>query len=60
MTDKTTKLILAAIAAGLLLNAAALWRPLPAQAQDNALATIAHDFHSIYMGTCINNTLCPH
>jgi hypothetical protein len=31
MTDKTTKLILATIAAGLLLNAAALWRPLPAE-----------------------------
>lgn len=58
--DKSTKLVLSAIAAGLFLNAAVLLRPLPAAAQGDELATIAHDFHAIYSGTCLNHTLCPH
>jgi hypothetical protein len=55
----TNKLLLAAIALGLWVNAAAsLVRP--AVAQSDALATIAHDIHTLVTGGayCLNKKIC--
>jgi hypothetical protein len=56
--DRTTKLILAVIAAGLWANA--LVRPLPAAAQSGELNQIAIDIHNVAMGNCTNHVLCGH
>jgi hypothetical protein len=58
MIDRTTKIMLAAIALGLSANAA---KPFfsPALADDSALISdIAHDLHAIYNGTCNNEKIC--
>jgi len=58
-TDKTTKLLLALIAAGLWLNAASsLIRPTSAGAQSYELQKIQRDLDSIGRGTCLNNKIC--
>jgi hypothetical protein len=60
MPDKTTKTILALVAAGLWLNAAAaLFHSTPASAQESAaLQDIARDVRNIAMGVCTNHKLC--
>jgi hypothetical protein len=58
MTDRTTKLLLAAIAVGLWLNAGAAWHITPAQAQPDPLVGLLHDVHAIYNGTCTNGKVC--
>lgn len=55
--DRTTKIILAFIAAGLWANAAGSFIR-PASAQSSELNDIAHDVHAIYIGTCINDKIC--
>lgn len=58
MPDRSTKILLAAIAAGLWLNAAtALIRPAVAQ-DSNTLHSIARDVSAIAMGVCVNGKLC--
>jgi hypothetical protein len=52
--DKTTKIILALIAAGLWANIIAP----AAHAQDAALASIAQNISAIASGICTNHTLC--
>jgi hypothetical protein len=55
-TDRTTKLLLLAIALGLWFNAL---KPIPVQASDDStLEDIAHDVHAIYSGVCLNSTIC--
>jgi hypothetical protein len=54
MTDKITKLLLAAIAAGLWANVAAS----PARAQADPWLSIARDVSAIASGTCANQSLC--
>ena len=57
--DRTTKLILAAIAGGLWLNAGILvFRPSPAAAQDENLSSIAYAISSIASGVCSNHKIC--
>jgi hypothetical protein len=57
--DRSTKLLLGAIALGLWANALApFFRPAPVHAQDassiqSSLDSIEHDVHSIYSGTCL-------
>jgi len=64
MPDKTTKLIVALIAAGLWLNAAAvMFHSSPAAAEGDALSrmtlqSMARDISSIASGTCTNPKLC--
>jgi hypothetical protein len=66
MSDRTTRIILAAIATGLWANAVGTWfRPAPAVAQhyvirsmDNHLASIDNDIGRIQRGTCTNSRLC--
>jgi hypothetical protein len=62
--DQTTKLIFAAIAAGLWLNAGAMFLA-PAHAQDsnpsfisNEITLIATEVIAIAAGTCHNNKIC--
>lgn len=58
MLDRSTKILLAAIAAGLWLNAATtLIRPAAAQ-DTSALRSIARDITSITTGICANQKLC--
>lgn len=54
MTDKTTKVLLALIAAGLWANVAAA----PARAQADPWASIARDISEIADGRCNNTYLC--
>lgn len=55
--DRTSKIILAAIALGLWANfSMAILRPIPAWAAD--LGSIPHDLHAIYSGTCNNSKIC--
>lgn len=54
MIDKTTKLLLAAIAAGLWANVFAA----PARAQADPWLSIARDVSAIANGTCGNQALC--
>lgn len=62
--DRTTKLLLAAIAAGLWVNAAgSLVRPAEAdfytlRSIDKNIALIQSDINSIYSGNCMNRRLC--
>ncbi len=57
--DRSTKLILAAIAAGLWANAGVLvLRPSPAAAQDEHLSSIAYAISSIASGVCSNRKIC--
>ena len=59
--DRSSKLILAALALGLWTNIAILMRPTPASAQDSAaqmLEQLTRDVRSIYNGTCLNRRLC--
>ena len=60
MIDRTTKVILAAIALGLWANAIIpLARATPAQAQnDQYLVSVQHDLHAIYYGICLNRKIC--
>lgn len=57
MTDKTTKILLAIIAAGLWLNAATVLIR-PALAQDPSITNLARDFHTVVQGQCPNQKLC--
>ena len=54
--DRTTKLLLAAIALGLWANVAATWSPV--SAQDWALQSILTEIQSISYGSCPNPTIC--
>jgi hypothetical protein len=65
--DKLTKVLLAAIALGLWMNAAPIWRPARAQqhgievdtsAMALALSRIAVGLNQIGNGTCKNRKLC--
>lgn len=60
--SRATQIILAALAAGLWMNAAAmLLRPSPAQAQvggDFSLSQISQVMQAIGNGTCANHKLC--
>jgi hypothetical protein len=61
--DKTTKLLLLAIALGLWINGLApLFRPAPVAAQESEalkqLKDIAHDVHVIDTGVCLNSKIC--
>lgn len=73
VTDKSTKLLLAAIAIGLWLNVMNPWlRPVPAEAQTEILSSILRavrsiqsdvssiksDVSSIASGLCLNSTIC--
>jgi hypothetical protein len=60
MIDRTTKLILAAIAAGLWANVlTVVLRAVPAHAQqDLDVSNIQHDLHGIYAGNCLNPKIC--
>lgn len=59
MADRSTKLILVAIALGLFANAGATFLRLgPAEAQSADLSTIQHDLHNIYSGICLNSKIC--
>lgn len=57
MTDKTTKILLAILAAGLWLNAATVLIR-PAMAQDPSITNLARDFHTVVQGQCPNQKLC--
>ena len=66
-TDRMTKVLLAAIALGLFLNAAVdLFRPPTASAAvqfrartiESHLQRIENHLEGIYTGTCINNKIC--
>lgn len=62
--DITTKALLLLIALGLWMSALApMFRPAPVTAArpdlddiESVVKDIAHDVHSIYNGTCLNNT----
>ena len=65
--DKLTKVLLAAIALGLWMNAARIWQPARAQqhgmevdtsAMALALSRIAVDLNQMIDGTCKNRKLC--
>ena len=65
--DKLTKVLLAAIALGLWMNAARIWQPASAQqhglevdtsAMAFALSRITVDLNQIVDGTCKNRKLC--
>lgn len=66
--DKLTKVLLAAIAFGLWMNAAQIWQPARAQQQHGieidtsamalALSRIAVSLNQIVNGTCNNRKLC--
>jgi hypothetical protein len=60
LTDRTTKVLLAAIAVALWLNALNPWiRPLAAWAQqDGLLARISGDLNRIENGNCNNRRIC--
>ncbi len=59
MIDRTSKIILIVIAAGLWANmAAGIFHAGPAVAQTAQLNDIAHDLHSIYSGVCVNSKIC--
>jgi hypothetical protein len=67
MKDRTTKIILAFIAAGLWMNALVpVFNPKPVAAQDPAtlqkieddLSGIKGDFHKVASGLCLNNKIC--
>ena len=62
MTDRTTKLLLLAIAVGLWLNGLSpLLHPQGVAAQgntDRVLADIQNDFHRITIGECENRKIC--
>lgn len=61
-TDRTTKLLLAIIAAGLLLNGLNPWLlAIPARAAveiDSAVTQIQGDLSRIQRGTCSNSKIC--
>jgi hypothetical protein len=57
--DRTSKLIMAAIAAGLWANfAVSILRPSPAAAQSLQLNEIASNLNAIYNGICLNHKIC--
>ena len=59
--DRLTKVLLAAIAIALWINALNPWiRPVPAQAQmsDAYLSSINNNIRAIAMGVCVNSKLC--
>lgn len=57
--DRTTKILLTAIAIGLWVNTAAmLFRPLSAHAQDVDLSTIENAVEAIANGVCVNSKIC--
>jgi hypothetical protein len=57
--DKTIKILLVAIAAGLWLNAAAFYAPRPAAAtESDDVATIRAAVVAIANGTCANHKIC--
>lgn len=59
MTDRTTKLILAAIALGLWTNAAmSLFQPIVARADDFTARQIMYEVSAIANGTCVNHKIC--
>jgi hypothetical protein len=66
MRDRTTNVLLFAIALGLWLNVATQWlRPVVLKAADTDISTIEHDVHSIehdvhtiYSGICLNSRIC--
>lgn len=59
MIDRTSKIILVAIALGLWANVSILvFRPIPAIAQNADLSDIRHDLHAIFGGICINSKIC--
>jgi hypothetical protein len=59
MSDRTTKILLAAIAVGLWANLAyGLLRPISAAAQSQELSSIAFNLSAIYNGTCVNRKIC--
>ena len=66
MADRTTKLLLLAIAVGLWMNVVGQWvRPVPLQAadeiirsQDYLIQSIASDVGRIQRGTCLNSKIC--
>jgi hypothetical protein len=55
--DRTTKVLLGLIAAGLWANVVAA-QLRPAFAQDVDLSTIEDDLHRIARGTCLNSKIC--
>ena len=64
MADRTTKLLLLAIAVGLGMNVASQWlRPVPAHAavetaQDQDWGSLPRYVRQIANGTCINGKIC--
>lgn len=57
--DRTSKMILVAIAFGLWANVAVqVLRAPPATAQSADLNTMIHDIHAIYYGDCLNRIIC--
>lgn len=56
--DLSSKIILAALALGIWVNAAMMLRPTPAQAQGDALASIASNIDDIARGICTSHKLC--
>jgi hypothetical protein len=59
MGDKTTKILLALVAIGLWANiGVSLLKPTSVLAQNPDIATISHDVHAIYNGTCTNKKVC--
>ena len=71
MTDRTMKLLLAAIALGLWMNVLGDWiRPVPVEAQlgtdttrylrniQSSVNSIESDLNGIYRGRCRNNKIC--
>ena len=54
--DRTTKLLLAAIALGLWANVASLWAPVSAQSYE--LTQILYEIQAIGNATCNNPTIC--
>ena len=63
MADRTTKLLLLAIAVGLWANIASQWSPVQAQDRQmrqilSAVQDIERAVGRIQRGTCINGTIC--
>ncbi|SEF12823.1 hypothetical protein SAMN05444161_8832 [Rhizobiales bacterium GAS191] len=59
MIDRSTKILLTAIAVGLWANlAVGFFRPAPAIAQVSELSGIATDLRGISSGTCNNRKIC--
>ena len=59
MADRTTKIILAAIALGLWANVALpLLRPTPARAADYEVTEILNAVNNIANGVCVNRKIC--